>query len=448
MSLQSLASGDVKTSNDTATPAAPLLFTALQDDYSDYGDSLENSLEMSDDLIYQSTEMHPDSTLEEPLPLKKIIGRQVDSDEEQEIRLLLATSLHDGASDDGDDCNDSGRAQSPESAVDESVDEAAVLLMQTAIDAALAETYDASGPLKSVKFETPSEASILLSISMSMETPGVHLDVYMAPADGYYSDMDSSSDNELEVEGRGPFLTSAGGGNISASTQSSSNIRFDSGGSNVTIDHEPGKTNHGNVPPARKTRQLVEAEYSDMSSTGSADDVENSDEYVFEHNTPQLRSLELQPLARRVDETLVGGRNQDYLGLAYMYKLQRPYADHYLHPLCVLCHQFRSEHVFFPCEHRCVCQSCLKKERFCEEGSPKLDGYSMCPLCAGSIKRILPHERGAEVAKYWAWVEEISPALPPGFLRAFGHSARVLKNVYIGNGDQVAPEVDGVCKSS
>ena len=87
--------------DDSSTPEREELQD--QGDYSDYGgDSLENSYgEMSDDLIYQSTEMHPEDMLPSvpcassttpptqpdivhaPLSLSKIIAKQMDSDEEQ-----------------------------------------------------------------------------------------------------------------------------------------------------------------------------------------------------------------------------------------------------------------------------------------------------------------------------------------------------------------------------
>ena len=73
-------------------------------------------------------------------------------------------------------------------------------------------------------------------------------------------------------------------------------------------------------------------------------------------------------------------------------------------------------------------------------------GYNMCPLCATTIKRILPHEFGKEVDKYWAWVEEISPELPPGFLRNFRHSASVLQTVYI-NGE-LSADTESFCPTS
>jgi hypothetical protein len=456
--------------DDSSTPEREELQD--QGDYSDYGgDSLENSYgEMSDDLIYQSTEMHPEDMLPSvpcassttpptqpdivhaPLSLSKIIEKQMDSDEEQEIRLLLAISLHDGASEEEADCDDEG-SHSPDLEV--SVDEVAVDEMQRAIDAALAETYATREPSESVKFETPAEiGSPDVTIAITVDGPAGRLEpdsAHAAPVAGYYSDMDSSgSDRELEADLPVPLFSGTGGETAPPPLQFPTNA-------NVSAIHASSSTSHSLTPTTpnathasrlTEVRPHIESEYSDMSSNDSADDTEYMNGYVYEHNTPQLRSLELQPLARRIDETLVGGRNQDYLGLAYMYKLQRPYADHSLHPMCVLCHKFPSDHVFFPCEHRCVCQACMKTEKFCEEGYATAESYSMCPLCAGGIKRILPHEGGAEVAKYWAWVEEISPALPPGFLRSFGHSAKVLQNVYIGGGDLSAPEADSVCKSS
>jgi hypothetical protein len=137
--------------------------------------------------------------------------------------------------------------------------------------------------------------------------------------------------------------------------------------------------------------------------------------------------------ATTASSSIPGGKNQDYLALARLYKIQRPYADpHYL-TMCLLCHKNVVEDVFFPCEHHCVCRKCLKKEKICSESDLRKipDGYINCSLCAGIIKLILPLEDGKEVEKYWEWVYEEKTELPKGFMRNFRHSAAIIQKIYI-----------------
>ena len=128
-----------------------------------------------------------------------------------------------------------------------------------------------------------------------------------------------------------------------------------------------------------------------------------------------------------------GGTSQDYLALARLYKIQRPYSDPSYQALCLLCQRNFCEDVFFPCEHHCVCRKCIRRERICEEHALKKDpnGYCQCSLCASTIKRILPMEHGAEVKKYWDWVYEEKVQLPIGFMRNWRHSGAVIKKIYI-----------------
>ena len=191
------------------------------------------------------------------------------------------------------------------------------------------------------------------------------------------------------------------------------------------------------VPPLEHKKRGAYSDFYDYSDMDGEDD-EGGDESsnpftVPKFAVPEQRGAPLDQKIRQDRDVLVGGRNQDYLGLAYIYKMQRPYSDHNYKAVCVLCHQRLAQDVFFPCEHRCVCRACIKSERFVEDRAmgKTEGGYNMCPLCATTIKRVLPHEHGKEVAKYWEWVEEIAPELPPGFLRNFKHSAAVLESVYV-----------------
>ena len=181
-------------------------------------------------------------------------------------------------------------------------------------------------------------------------------------------------------------------------------------------------------------------------------DMEDEDEVtprVPVFHVPEQRMMNaLNGKVRQDKDVPVGGSNQDYLGLAQVYRQQRPYSDHNFKATCLLCHERPSQDVFFPCEHRCVCRRCITSEKFCEDRQLQATpgGYCICPLCATAIKRILPHERGSEVDKYWQWVEEISPELPPGFARNFKLSAGALESVYVKG--QLSSEVGGMCAPS
>lgn len=129
----------------------------------------------------------------------------------------------------------------------------------------------------------------------------------------------------------------------------------------------------------------------------------------------------------------VGGKHQDYIGLAKLYKIQQPYRSTTLAPICVLCHKQSCQDVFFPCEHRCVCINCIKKESICSmvEAKPDQNCHTTCPLCASAIKIILPFANGQEKEEYWKWVEEVKPELPVSFMRNWRHSAAIIQKVYI-----------------
>lgn len=135
----------------------------------------------------------------------------------------------------------------------------------------------------------------------------------------------------------------------------------------------------------------------------------------------------------RSKDVLTGGTNQDYLHMARMYKLTRPYSDPAFLGMCVLCHANFADMVFFPCEHRCVCSECVDREHICSDSQMNSirDGYCNCSLCAAVIKLILPSENGAEVEKYWSWVYEEPVKLPNNFLRNFRHSAAVIRTVFV-----------------
>jgi hypothetical protein len=187
--------------------------------------------------------------------------------------------------------------------------------------------------------------------------------------------------------------------------------------------------------------------YSDMdgSTDGDADETEsgNAPEIVCEWPpgekivyAPSSRYALPLGRIRKVDDVIVGGMNQDYLGMARTYKLQRAYSDPHFNALCVLCQKHECSDVFFPCQHRCVCRNCIRSEQICDDRSLTSNprGFCNCPLCSTIINIILPHENGKEVENYWAWVHEIVPPLPKDFMRNFKHSEAVLETIYAKKG--------------
>ncbi len=371
---------------------------------------------------------------------KRFQDAVIDSDEEKDIRLLLMSPLSpDTISEDHSiSCNDSA---SSEERSTEFADVHDIIKMESAIEAALAETYS---PRINVSIGDDE-----LSCDKSTANDNFHHQLVNS-GNECYSDMDSDL-SDANVYDNPNDLPLESGANLLAkiSTEYLAKAEYhilDNAVSTSILDNDKHSPSH--LQQYFENSSHLKGEYSDMSTDRSeSNDDSHCNERLNHLSEPQLRSVELQPLARRSDDTIIGGRNQDYMGLAYMYKLQRPYADRNLHPMCVVCQQHPCRDVFFPCEHRCVCPFCMKKDKFCEEGNSMDDGYSLCPLCAGIIKRIYPFEGGLEIAKYWAWVEEISPALPPGFLRAFGHSASVLKKIYVEHKEPVADR-DSICQPS
>lgn len=247
----------------------------------------------------------------------------------------------------------------------------------------------------------------------------------------YYSDMDDDSEEDDQI----PKSKMATRSNASPVPHLP-----------LPQNHRPNITPTPSTPPHLKEAHKAYSDFYDYSDMDNEDD-----ETPFEvpkFTVPEQRGATLDQKIRHDRDVPVGGRNQDYLGLAYIYKLHRPYSDHNYKATCVLCHQRPSQDVFFPCEHRCVCRLCIKNECFVEDRlmSKTAGGYCMCPLCATTIKRILPHENGKEVQKYWEWVEEIVPELPPGFLRNFRRSASALETVYV-NG-KLSSDVESICPPS
>ena len=172
--------------------------------------------------------------------------------------------------------------------------------------------------------------------------------------------------------------------------------------------------------------------YSDMDSDDEL--CSSDDEYLRESGgmpeflIPEQRGF--LPYIHRVPKTpIVGGMNKDYIGMAKTYKQQYANRKTNNNAICTICQRDRVDDVFFPCEHRCVCRSCIKSQQICEEGmlTSCPNGYCMCPICSESIKLILEYENGNETVRYWTWVYEVAPALPTGFTKKFQRSAKLLE---------------------
>ena len=143
--------------------------------------------------------------------------------------------------------------------------------------------------------------------------------------------------------------------------------------------------------------------YSDMEEYSDMDNDE--DEKVSMKNEINYVSPRywLQPARSNKDHVNKQVRlNQDYLALAREYTRLKPYTDHNSRVTCVICSKFDANIVFFPCEHRCVCKTCIKNEKICEDRmlSSVSHGHSNCPVCAQIIKLILPHDHGKVLILY------------------------------------------------
>jgi hypothetical protein len=177
--------------------------------------------------------------------------------------------------------------------------------------------------------------------------------------------------------------------------------------------------------------------YSDMDSEDEI--CSSDDEYLRENGayTMPVFSIPEQrgflPYIHRVPKTpIIGGMNKDYIAMAKTYKQHYPYRKSNNNAICTLCQNEKVHDIFFPCEHRCVCKSCIKSQQICEEGllSKFTNGYCMCPLCSEPIKLILEYENGNETIRYWTWVYEVIPPLPTGFQKKFLRSAKLLEIKY------------------
>ena len=109
--------------------------------------------------------------------------------------------------------------------------------------------------------------------------------------------------------------------------------------------------------------------------------------------------------------------NKDYMAMAREYIASTPFR-HLDDPdiKCILCKDNVVNMVFFPCTHKCVCTPCIDKNNIGKPNVPS--SWNFCAICCEEIKIALPYTEDV-VDKYWAWVREVKPFIPPNFIRAF-----------------------------
>lgn len=104
----------------------------------------------------------------------------------------------------------------------------------------------------------------------------------------------------------------------------------------------------------------------------------------------------------------LGPYTKDYILLSREHKRAEKYrihtkkkrTDH--QPPCVVCSRHRLiEKVCFPCEHLCMCNSCLDRL------SNKKGNHKCCPLCNAAISVVLENSDKVQ-EEYWRWIEEVS----------------------------------------
>ena len=137
---------------------------------------------------------------------------------------------------------------------------------------------------------------------------------------------------------------------------------------------------------------------------------------------PNLAPHNLAPVH---EEEPTQSLTKDYIKLAQRYKSQENYRSSANLPqsssICLLCHEpCIIERVFWPCEHQCVCNSCIMTHRM---GSARFGSSptasNVCPLCKDEIKLVLRSRGGKERQQYEAWMNEARPTISRTFVREF-----------------------------
>lgn len=115
----------------------------------------------------------------------------------------------------------------------------------------------------------------------------------------------------------------------------------------------------------------------------------------------------------------LGSHTKDYPTLAKEYKRVKKYQIHPRgvvkesdaeHLSCVICsRQGGLDKVFFPCQHQCVCASCILNTATL---------LKQCPLCHVTISIVLNNTSNV-YEEYWNWVEEVQTSTSTAFIKSF-----------------------------
>ncbi|POM80412.1 Hypothetical protein PHPALM_1755 [Phytophthora palmivora] len=157
----------------------------------------------------------------------------------------------------------------------------------------------------------------------------------------------------------------------------------------------------------------------------------SSQQYPY-GSLPVSQSLRMNvALTRRGSFKLVN----NYSALATNFKQLQPFArrpdgTYPATTLCVLCATTKPTSVFFPCQHMCVCNSCIESNDMSPDCSMHLE-QCVCPVCSADIGLILPHT-GTEEDAYWTWaLNSNKPSLPSQFTKDFQNAGKKIADTSI-----------------
>lgn len=115
------------------------------------------------------------------------------------------------------------------------------------------------------------------------------------------------------------------------------------------------------------------------------------------------------------------GLTRNYIDLATKYQNFRAYNRYLFDASCVLCNSRTATIVFFPCEHKCVCENCY--DAIHSDDSAEMH----CHLCNTEIKVSFKSNRTGNKFdldnKYWAWIYSEKNVLSTSFVKNFKDSS-------------------------
>ncbi|OQR93236.1 hypothetical protein ACHHYP_02776 [Achlya hypogyna] len=149
-----------------------------------------------------------------------------------------------------------------------------------------------------------------------------------------------------------------------------------------------------------------------------------------EQNIPELRTL---PYANAMSEKekaikLQALRRQsqsmttDYMSDVEMYNMAKPYSrrpDKTFDPtaVCIVCKTNKITMVFFPCEHKCLCNKCLDyRPPVTQIAGKGAQWPHACPVCYRDVS-VMFENTGHETELYWK--QDEVPRLPRNFVATF-----------------------------